>query len=478
MVEANQENRAPTETATASNAVQIKKTWPLFLMSGVTPYQVPGLWILINLVVVSTIMWPGEPYHPQEIGILYGAMYIVGAFSKLILGRLADKHARHKVIAMNILWFSSCFFFFGFVPAGLGPVSFIIFLVIGLVRELVTAEGPAINSFIDDTIPENKRSTFFGIYSMSGSVFYMLAMFICGAVFKSVWRQYFWLFGIVGIICAILVWFKTEEPKRGAQKEELKSILRLDNMVYKHDLTRETLKSTIFSPTNVLMMVEGIFTQITAAIPTFLLVGYLQSPPFNISPLVSAMFVLFFGVPGMMVGSTIFAKKSDELASKSIKNRLYLIFWSLMATSVCSILAFIVPFDHLDPASGDNLIAVLSHPIYWMGAILHFAMQFFGSIHGTNQRPLLQKINLPEAQAAVTGINAFLEILAIGIGTIIAGTVTVLFGGNYLLVVIILVLLTVPGKLMWLLCTRWIDKDVGRVSNILKTRATEMAEKK
>ena len=85
-------------------------------------------------------------------------------------------------------------------------------------------------------------------------------------------------------------------------------------------MNRDTIKSTIFAPTNIIAFAEGIFTTIMLVIPDFLFIPYIQSDPFNISSFSSSIFMIMFGLPGGLLGSLAFAKISDKLAEKNIKN--------------------------------------------------------------------------------------------------------------------------------------------------------------
>jgi predicted MFS family arabinose efflux permease len=106
---------------------------------------------------------------------------------------------------------------------------------------------------------------------------------------------------------------------------------------------------------------------------------------------------------------------------------------------------------------------------------------FFGrgvlGLWNINQPPIIQVINLPEAQGTITSANQFLETIGHGTGTILAGLLLYLFGGNYQITALITMSLGIIGGLMWLLATIWVKKDVERISTILKQRARELSHK-
>ena len=69
------------------------------------------------------------------------------------------------------------------------------------------------------------------------------------------------------------------------------------------------------------------------------------------------------------------------------------------------------------------------------------------------------------------------ELARNSIGMIISGALLVFFNRNYQITVLVLVLIGMLGGAMWLLNLAWIDKNVARVSEILKERAAEMEQK-
>jgi MFS family permease len=454
--------------------LNLHETWPVFSTTAVSPFQNPGTWFTLNMLVISSIFWNDGTFHAEELAICFGIMHIIGAFSKLLFGTLADKHSRKILVAIAHGGSSLGIFLCGFVPPGLGSTSFFIFLAFIIFRECFTAETPVLVSFIDDVVDENKRSQFFGLRDMLGQFVTIFAMIICASIFQGYWPQYFWCVGLVGIAGAIIIVVKGKEPKRGAQRNELRNILKLDSAVYKYKLNKDTIKATIFSPTNMLALVEGLFTQIVVAIPLFLAYPYLESAPFNISAFNMSLIAVLFGVPGLIVGSTIFSKISDDYGKKDIKNRVKIIFASLVFFCGAFLVVFLLPLEGMDASEGSNLISILSHGMYWILGILYFFSQVFFCLYFVNQRPILQKINLPEAQGAMASANSFLEILSSGIGVIIAGSLLVAFNNSYQLTVLTLVLIGLGGTTFWLFCFKYIDKDVARVSNILKERAKLM----
>ncbi|MFX1307212.1 MAG: hypothetical protein ACFFDG_10395, partial [Promethearchaeota archaeon] len=93
-----------------------------------------------------------------------------------------------------------------------------------------------------------------------------------------------------------------------------------------------------------------------------------------------------------------------------------------------------------------------------------------------NQPPILQKINLPEAQGKISSANQFLELIGSGLGPIIAGFLLASFNQNYQITVLISASIGMISCLAWLIGAKSINNDIQRISSILKIRAEELKE--
>ncbi|MFX0098569.1 MAG: MFS transporter [Candidatus Hodarchaeota archaeon] len=455
-----------------------KQGWPQTLLSLMGQFHAPIYWLSIQIITWSSIIWPGEPLHFSELSYAYGLMFICGAIGRLFYGFIVDRTSRVKIFALCFIGLNLLFFCFGFIPSGKGNFSYAIFIILIVIREAFSGGGIVAASFIDDAIEESKRSQFYGVMYMLSQMLGVIAIISIPLLFAVYWRAYFWIVGGFGIVIGIFIIIKGKEPKRGAEKEELKSILKMDNMTYEYTLTREMLKKTVFSPTNLIMMIEGIFTQVVFAVPFMVVYAYLESSPFNLSPLSICLCGLIFGAPGGILGAIGFSKLSDNLAKKNLKNRIFVLFTSLIIFYIGAVVMFFIPIPHLTKAQGNNLAEILKHPGYWAIFLLSFLAATVMGVFGINQRPLLQKINLPEAQGAINSANSFLEVLGTGIGAILSGGLLALFKGSFQLTVIVICLIGAIGACMWLLCLKFLDKDMERLSGILKTRAREIEQKK
>jgi len=452
----------------------LRKLWSNFLLYNSYAFTLST--VFINFLIFSNIMWPGEGFHATELGIMVGAGMYGMAISGILFGILADKYSRIVLMSFTEIIFGVGLFFNGLAPAGLGTPTFIFFLVFNLVRSFASGGFyPIINSFTNDAVEEKQRSQFFGILQALFQLFQIIGMVISAFLFQNLfWREYFWFTGSIFIIFGFVILLKGKEPKRAASHDELKHILSDENIKYEYKLNRETIKSTVFTPTNLIAFIEGVFTTILLMVPDFLFIPYIQEHPHNISPLVSSIYMIIFGLPGGLFGSLALAKLSDKLAKRNIKNRIYMIVLSIAILFGFYIVIFNLPIPHISEEDGENLLIVFSFPIVWVMGSLAFLARAVVGLWNINQPPILQAINLPEAQGMISSANQFLELIGSGTGPIIAGFLLGSFNQNYQITVSITMSIGIIGGLLWLLASKWVNKDVERISNILKQRGIEL----
>ncbi|MFX1497900.1 MAG: MFS transporter [Promethearchaeota archaeon] len=454
-----------------------KRVWQALLLYNSYAFTVSM--IFINFVFVSNLMWPGEDFHSSEFGILVGTGMYIMAFSGILYGFLADRYSRKNLMLISEIIFGLGLFFNGFAPVELGLISFYFFLTLNLIRSFSTGGFyPIIISYVNDSTEAKERSLFFGILQALFQFFQIIGMFISAILFQNFfWRQYFWVTGLIFVGFGILILIKGKEPKRAATQDELKHILLDEETTYEYKLTKETIKSTIFAPTNIIAFVEGIFTTILLMVPDFLLIPYIQSDPHNMSSSVTSLYMIIFGLPGGLFGSLALAKLSDKLGKRNIKNRIYFIILSIVLLFSFYIIIFYLPIPHLSEDQGRNFPLVFSFPIIWVMGVLAFLARGVVGIWNINQPPILQAINLPESQGRVSSANQLLEMIGSGTGPIIAGLLLTYFNQNYQITVSITMGIGIIGGLLWLLATKWINKDVERISTILKERSVELSKK-
>jgi len=449
-----------------------KLIWPVYLLNGFNSIAFAG--IIILMVPLSSLIWPGEDYHALEMGILMTTLLWTSSLSGLFLGRLIDKYSRVKILLIISIARSFCMIMLGFAIAGQGMLTWCYFFLFVLIFALFAGGSyPAIVSLSNDIVPIKHRSEFFGYFGIVGSVFMMLGFLISGALVQfGYWRLYFISIGIAVLLSGLIFFFYVKEPKRGVQIEQLRDVLKDRSIEYDFKMDKELMRSTMLSRTNVAALIEGIFTNVFMGSLDMIILPYLQTPPHNLSPLITGLFVVIFGVIGRVIGQILLARVSDKLAEKNEVRRIGFIILSLVGGSITFVLMFFVPLPFLTPEEGANIIVFFSLPLTYVMGILILSSDAVSSLYMVNQPPILQEINLPEAQGQIVSWNQFLENIGYGMGPLIAGIFISIFGHDYKISAVIITIFVIPGIILWTLSRKWYTQDKERIKTILSERAT------
>ncbi|MHA2431302.1 MAG: MFS transporter [Promethearchaeota archaeon] len=455
----------------------IKKAWPAFVSKA--SYAMTISAVFLNVIIISNLLWPHESFHSAELGLMIGGSLFITAISGIIFGYLADKYSRKKLYAISVTFYGTGLLVNGFIPIGLGNLSFYFFFATLLIQGFFSgAFTPTETSFVNDIVDQSMRSKFYGSINAIFQLAQVIGMLLSSLLFQNLlWRQFYWILGSLIIFEGALIAFKAQEPKRGINQEELKEVLNSSNIEYTYQLTKETIRTTVLKSTNVIAFIEGIFTTVLLAIPDFLLISYVTGPPHNVAPFTVTIFMLMTGLPGAIIGSLGFAKISDRLAKKNIKYRVYMIITSMIGMFGLFLVIFMLPLPSFSLSEGRNIIIIFRNPELLILGIMAFLSKMIYTIYTINQPPILQKINLPEAQGKISSANQFFELIGSGLGPMIAGFLLANFNQNYQLTVLVSILIGMIGCMAWLFGARSINKDAQRISSILNNRATELKEK-
>jgi len=447
--------------------------WPLYLLNG---FQSIAYGAIIVLVVpLALIIWPNDPadIHALEMGILYTTLSWSSSFSGLLFGRLIDKYSRKKIIIVISIFRGTSMLILGFAVYG-GEVStwWYFFAFITLFGFFSGGSWPAINSLSNDVVEQDRRSRFFGVYQIILNTTNIIGWLIATLLVQNgFWREFFWGIGASILFGGLIFAIQNEEPKRGAQQEELYHVLQDDSIEYDFQINKEMMRKTMLSKTNSVALIEGIFTCILMSSLNFLILNYVQNPPYNLAPFSIGVFMVVFGLTGGLIGQIFLSRVSDKIAMKDPVKRLPIIVISIIGGLVTFALFFFLPWVPLTPEQGKNIAYIMTIPTMWIMGALFFTSRSIFSLYIVNQSPVIQQINLPEAQGQIVSWNQFLEQFGRGIGPLLCGVLLVFTGTNYQITVIVVILCIVPGVILWLLAIKWFPKDRTQIKTILKERA-------
>jgi MFS family permease len=454
--------------------------WPLYLLNG---FQSIAYGAMIVLVVpLAKIIWPNDPadIHALEMGLLYTTLSWSGSIAGLIFGRLIDKYSRKKIIITISLFRGFSMLILGFAIKGGGFNTWLYFLILILIFGFFAGGSwPAINSLSNDVVPRDYRSRFFGVYQIvlntTNIIGWLIATFL---VQVGLWRLFFWGIGLLILLGGLIFAIHNEEPKRGAQQEELYHILQDESIEYDFQIDVKMMRKTMLSKTNAVALIEGVFTCILMSSLNFLILNYVQNPPYNLAPFSIGVFMVVFGLTGGLVGQIFLSRVSDKIAMKDPVRRLPIIVIAIIGGLITFALFFFIPWVPLSPEQGKNILYIMTIPTMWLMGALFFSSRSIFSLYVVNQSPVIQQINLPEALGQIVSWNQFLEQFGRGIGPLLCGVLLAYTSTNYQITVLIVCLCIVPGAILWILAMKWFPKDREHIKRILSERADILNSRK
>lgn len=190
----------------------------------------------------------GEPIRKEfglsdsALGALNTAFTLIYAFIGLPLGKLADKYARKKILAVGVFVWSVMT-----AASGLAQSFWQIFAMrLGVgVGEATCA--PAASSLIGDYFPSAKRGFAMSIFMLGLPVGLALSFAVSGAVAKNYgWRAAFLVAGLPGLLCVLALLF-LREPKRGQEETVEVGIKKREGSTYLRILKTPTMIWLILS---------------------------------------------------------------------------------------------------------------------------------------------------------------------------------------------------------------------------------------
>ena len=108
-----------------------KTIWPVYLLNGFNSIAFAG--IIILMVPLSTLIWPGEDYHALEMGVIMTTLLWSSSISGLFFGRLIDKYSRVKALLFISIVRSFCMVLLGFAIPGQGLLTWWYFFAVVLI---------------------------------------------------------------------------------------------------------------------------------------------------------------------------------------------------------------------------------------------------------------------------------------------------------------------------------------------------------
>ena len=411
-------------------------------------------------------------------GMITGRLWVDGLMA-IIWGWLIDRFQRKKIITRGSIFVGIFITINIFAPVGGGTPNYWFWLINRIcIGFFMSQGGPAIYSLGNDFLDKEEKSRFFGLLLITFVIFQYVGMFVSAILFEIGFWQVFLLISAGSyFLTAIVISKFIKEPKRGIREPKLSQILSTTDARYEYKLNRHTLKSTTFSKSNILVLVEGFSTNLIFGIIDLILLPFMQSAPHNIAPSTTAIFQILFSIPGSIIGFIFLAKLSDRIGKKSLKNRAILVLVSISTAIFTFLIVFSMPWPSLTPEEGASITMIIQYPIFFFFGSMFFANSAIIGLYALNQGPIIQELNLPESQGTIRGWNQFIEVVSYGSGPLVGGILLQFVGQNYQSTIQFVVLFTIPGILLWVIVYFTIEADYKRVQDLLSLRAVEIKEK-
>lgn len=417
----------------------------------------------------------------SSLGVVSAINIIVTAMSSILWGYAAGKYNRKRLIMFGtIIWSISVFmtsrssnylelivsqFFTGI---GLGCIASIGF------------------SVLTDFIPYKYRGMILSLWGMSQGFGGIMGSLMASLIATSSnWREPFQIVGIIGFFLTVLYIF-IREPVLGEAEPELKKLIREGN-TYDHTIQLSEVKGIICKKTNLLLLLQGIFMNITTGsliwLPT-LYISKIQNQGYDNKTAIIAAGYLYAILQLGGLTSSGFGYLGDLLQRKSYKGRALMTSFFVFITMPLYVLMFIMPMNKLlidNSSTYSILISLLKEIVVnpWMLGI--FILSFLASATQSSNTPnwlaLITEVNLPEHRGAAFSISNIANSLGRTVGNVGIGYLLAFISiyrrepSNYIITMAVFQMFLVPAAVCYLRIAKTNVRDIKDVKKTLYKRA-------
>ena len=338
-----------------------------------------------------------------QMGFLIGLTFAVFyATLGMPIAMLADRANRRNIITAAIsIWsvmtvacgFATTFFQLALARIGVGIGE--------------AGSSPPSHSIIADMFDSASRGTAMGVFALGVNIGLLLAYLVGGWLVEFYgWRTTFVAVGVPGIVVALLLYFTTKEPTRGAsdkQPAEEKQAAPPFSAVVRHMWTTRSTRHVVLGSTLAGFVGYGFVLWM----PTFLIRSHGLSPSE-----VGLTLALMTGIVGGL-GTFAAGRLTDVLARRDVR-------WRAWVVAVGK--GGYVPF----------LAAVFIVDDFWLALGLFIIPAFFGGFYLAPTFALIQSLVSLRMRALASSITLFiLNIIGMGFGPQLVGILSDLFAPAY-----------------------------------------------
>lgn len=405
------------------------------------------------------------------------------AVSSIVWGYVAGKYKRKRLIMYGTIIWSIAVFFTSKSNNYIELLISQIFTGIGL--GCIASIG---FSVLTDYIPYKYRGMLLSLWGMSqgfGGILGSLMASIVGA--SSSWRTPFAIVSVIGVILTFLYIF-VREPTLGESDPELKSLIS-EGKEYNYNIKLSEVKEIISKKSNLLLLVQGFFMNITTGsliwLPTLYIVKIKLQGYDNKTAIIASGYMFAVLQLGGLT-SAFFGYLGDRFQRKSYKGRAVLTAVLVFLTMPLYIAMFAIPMNNLSLDTSNTytiLMSLLKEIVLnpWMSAI--FVLAFLASAMQSSNTPnwlaLITDVNLPEHRGAAFSISNLLSSLGRTIGNVGIGYLLTIVSNyrkepsNYILTLMLFELFLIPAALCYLKMGKENLLDISEVKDILKERSRD-----
>ena len=353
----------------------------------------------ITLQPIKTELGASDTQMGFLVGLTFAIFY---ATLGMPIAMLADRVSRRNIITAAVTIWSGmtvvCGYATSFVQLALARIG------VGVGE---AGSTPPSHSLISDLFPVATRGTAMGIFAL-GVNFGLLIAYLAGGVVTDAWgwRSAFIVVGLPGLLIALVLYFTTTEPVRGAtdparttQADEAPTFLA----VWRHMWTVRSIRHLTIGSALAGFTGYGFVLWM----PTFLIRSYGLSPT-----QVGLVLALMTGVVGGL-GTFTAGRLADVLARRDERWRSWLV-----AAGKAGYVPFLAVFFLVD----DLTVAL----------VLYLVPAFFGGFYLAPTFALIQNLVSLRMRALASSIVLFiLNIIGLGFGPQLVGIMSDLFAPSY-----------------------------------------------
>ena len=351
------------------------------------------------LAIAASALQTEFALSDSQLGLLTGFAFVVMHVAVGIpIAALADRTNRRNLIAIGLVAWSALTAATGFART----VPHIFAARIGVGIGEAVGSGP-LQSMLSDYFPVERRATAMSVVGAGGNTGGFIALLIGGLLVDSVgWRLTFVLFGLPGLLLALLLRTTVDEPVRGAA----------DQITFEALPLRKSLSSFLRLPSFWYLTLASTFNQFTNySFLFFLPLAMMRLHGMNAGE--TGVTLAFAQAAPTFAGVLTAGILADRLSRRDLA-------WHLRVPAMASILA--VPMALLF-LTAESLAVALP---------LCAAMSFLGTMWLGTGNAALQSVVHPSARATAFSVMLlFASLIGLGLGPAFVGWASQHWASDY-----------------------------------------------